>query len=83
MASNTDHCEICGCELNWGKVGKYGSPLDNSPTLDRTNNEDFLAPHNVQIVCRNCNMTKNARNMKEFVEYCKMIAEKFSDDPTI
>jgi len=72
-------CEICGCNLNWTSKGKKGRLVNNSPTLDRINNEDFLAPHNVQIVCHSCNTRKHIGTMKEFVDYCKMIADKFGE----
>jgi len=70
-------CEICDCKLNWTSKGKKGRLVNNSPTLDRINNEKFLAPHNVQIVCHSCNTRKHIGTMEEFIDYCKMIAEKF------
>lgn len=77
LAYKTDNCPICGCELNWGFIGKNGSPMRNSPTLDRINQTKVLTKETVQIVCARCNMSKNARNMPEFIEYCKSIAERF------
>ena len=70
-------CEICDCKLNWTSKGKKGRLVNNSPTLDRMDNEKFLAPHNVQIVCHSCNTRKHIGTMEEFVNYCKMIADKF------
>jgi len=76
---DTDSCEICDCKLDWirGK-GKKGRLMRNSPTLDRMDNKNFLAPHNVQIVCAACNTLKHTKTMAEFIDYCKMIAEKFA-----
>ena len=77
LAYSVDFCEICGDSLDWGLIGKNGSPLDNSPTLDRTNQEKVLALHNVQIVCSRCNVSKNSRTMQEFIDYCKLVAQRY------
>lgn len=79
LAYLSDVCQVCDEPLDWGLIGKNGSPLDNSPTLDRTDNESILAIHNVQIICSRCNVTKNARSMEEFIRYCSMVSEKFKE----
>jgi 5-methylcytosine-specific restriction endonuclease McrA len=78
LANITDHCEICGEPMDWGLIGKQDHSLDNSPSLDRTDNEKVLRIENVQIVCSRCNVSKNSRTMDEFIAYCKMIAAKFN-----
>ena len=78
LAKNTETCLLCGCELNWSVGAKNGHAQSNSPTLDRINNEDVLTSDNVQIICHRCNTTKQNRSMKEFVEYCKLVADRNS-----
>lgn len=74
MVKNTKNCVICGCKLDWN----YGTGLNkNTPSLDRTNNENVLTLENIQIICFRCNATKQDRTMKEFTDYCKMVANKF------
>jgi len=77
MAATTKHCSICGQELDWsGGKGRAGW---NSPSIDRIDNNDILRLDNVQIICRHCNTTKLDRTMAEFVKYCKMVVDKFSE----
>lgn len=70
----TTTCKICGCELDFSYYGKK-TTQDNSPTLDRTNNEDYIDVNNIQILCHQCNATKRNRTMKEFIDYCKMVSK--------
>ena len=74
IAKNTKYCNICGKNLNWNTNRKYST---NSPTLDRINNELLIDKSNVWILCRDCNTHKFNKPMRDFVEYCKMIVEKF------
>lgn len=76
LAYATSICKVCGCELSWSREGKNGSPLNSSPTLDRTNQDKVLTMNNIQIICSRCNVTKNARSMNEFRDYCKLVAER-------
>lgn len=74
IAKNTKKCPICDCKLDW----KYGTGLnDNTPNLDRINNEKILTLDNTQIICWRCNRAKGQMNMKEFINYCKHIADKY------
>jgi signal recognition particle subunit SEC65 len=75
IAKHIINCPICGVKLTWNNgSGQHQS----SPTLDRVNNELYLNQNNIQILCRYCNVTKSSRTMKEFVEYCRMVVEKYS-----
>lgn len=74
LAIETSHCVICGCELHYGEKG--GRCAANSPTLDRKDGKSVLDIHDVQITCLRCNTTKGPRSMREFVEYCKMVAQR-------
>jgi hypothetical protein len=76
LASKTDSCMICGIKLNWEKNRRYIQ--DNSPTLDRINSENILELAGIQIVCHKCNRTKSNRTMEEFIDYCKMIVDKYN-----
>lgn len=78
MAENIENCPICGCELKW--LSGHGTVRENSPTLDRINNQSEMTIDNVWIICHRCNTTKRNRSMKEFVEYCKCVVNKFCTD---
>lgn len=69
-------CNYCDCDLKWN-IGKY---TDNSPTLDRLNNENFLSLENIQILCRRCNLSKQDRSHEEFLNFCKRIKNKFDNN---
>lgn len=74
IAIKTEVCPICGGTLDYSR-GK-GTILDNSPSLDRKNNEDVLTKDNVWIICNKCNRSKSNRTIKEFIDYCQMVASK-------
>lgn len=76
-ASETKACEFCGAVLNWPTGRGDGKVNANSPTLERINNEQKLTKKNIRIICHRCNVTKQDRTFKEFVRYCKMIANRF------
>ena len=69
LAKNTNHCPICGVELNY-KIGE-GKNYQNSPSLDRINNENHLDKENVMIICFRCNTTKGKRTIKQMKEWCE------------
>lgn len=76
IAKKTKYCSICNTKLNWKhKNGKRY--INNSPSLDRKDNGSILTLDNVQIICDRCNMTKLDRSMKEFIEYCASVCDKF------
>ena len=76
MASKTDTCPICDVTLAWGYLN--GKILRNSPSLDRIDNEKDIRKDNIQIICYRCNISKYDRTMKEFIDYCKHVAQKYS-----
>jgi hypothetical protein len=76
MALKANTCLICDVPLAWGYLN--GKIQRNSPSLDRIDNEKEVRKDNVQILCSYCNRTKLARTMKEFIDYCKYVAKKFS-----
>lgn len=77
VAKETKECCICGVELRWQYGEANKKPAMNSPSLDRVNNSIFIDKDNFQIICMQCNITKNSRNMEEFISYCRMIVDKF------
>jgi len=77
IALQTDICPICGVKLDYSRLTKDGKNLHNSPSVDRKSNGDTLTKSNVWIICKECNVTKGRRTMKEFISYCKMIGEKY------
>lgn len=72
-AKTITYCPMCGIKLKW----YYGNLSSNSPTVDRIDSNNELTMDNTQIICHKCNMAKRDRTMKEFVEYCRTIVEKF------
>jgi len=80
LAKNSPCCKLCGIPLRWSvDSSKKNWATFDSPSLDRTENENSLNYNNIQIICHRCNTTKGSRTTKEFVAYCKMIAEKFGE----
>lgn len=67
MAYNTEICPICGVKLDYAPF--KGKIQDNSPSLDRINNEISISLDNSWIICNSCNRTKSNRTLKEFKEY--------------
>jgi len=77
MALKTEVCPICGVTLDYSRLTKDGKNQHNSPSIDRKNNGDTLSKLSVWIICKECNTTKGRRTMKQFIEYCKMVGEKY------
>lgn len=71
----TSRCSMCG-ELM--KVGG-GKMTMLSPTLDRIDNGSVITEDTIWIVCHRCNTTKLDRSLDEFVDYCRMIVDKFGE----
>ena len=70
---DTEHCDLCKVPLDWSRGTKGGKILYNSPTLDRKNNEHFIALDNIMILCHRCNSGKNEDSVEEYVERCKRV----------
>ncbi len=68
------NCQICGVELKFYKGGYLF--CKDSVTLDRINNGPMIDESNMLIICSECNMTKGTRKFKDFIDYCKMVAER-------
>jgi hypothetical protein len=79
MAKTHEHCMLCGKQLYWSPI-RRGKTQQDTPTLDRINNEDFIDGTNVMVVCHKCNTMKNDLTLTEFRDYCIMIAKKFMSD---
>lgn len=77
---DTRYCAICGQELVWCISEKKGLKIKGSPTIDRINNEKTMTLSNIQITCSKCNTMKQDLTMKQFIEYCTLISNKFSGD---
>lgn len=65
------HCPICGIEFS--SVNRQ-----TTQSLDRLDNEKELRVDNVWVICNKCNATKQDRTLKEFIDYCKMVVDKWS-----
>lgn len=73
-AKDATECPYCGVEFVW----KCGLGFrSSSPTLDRIYNGNTITNENTEIICRRCNSSKGDRTRDSFLEYCKMIADKF------
>ena len=64
-------CPICGVEYT------LNGDRQTSPSLDRLNNEMELRTDNVWIICYKCNVMKQDKTMREFVDYCRGVVNKF------
>lgn len=67
------YCNICGIHLDWS-CGK-GIMQNNSPSIDRINNEKIMNINNVQLVCSQCNRIKSSNTMTKFIKSCKRIVD--------
>jgi len=76
VAQKTDACFICGTMLDW-QLGNKGRMKENSPTLDRVDNQVEIRNDNIAILCYKCNATKRDRTLREFLEYCNAVVTKF------
>lgn len=79
IAEDTDHCFLCGTKLRYR--GEFGKMIPSSASWDRLYNEDEMRMDNTAILCSMCNRTKGERPLNQFIEYCKMIADKFVGSP--
>jgi len=50
---------------------------NGSPTLDRLDNEGVIRNDNILILCYQCNATKRDRTLKEFLDYCRAVTNRF------
>jgi len=73
---NKNHCELCDKVLNWELGNKKGRAHDDSPTLDRIDNEQTIDINNIMILCHSCNSTKRNRTLDEFYNYCEIILKR-------
>lgn len=79
-AQHTTTCPLCGCKLLYGYAKKRKLRM-NSPSLDRINNDEVLTLTNTMIMCYDCNSTKRARTLDEFINYSRKISKlKMSDE---
>jgi len=62
--------------LDW-QLGNKGRMKENSPTLDRVDNQVEIRNDNIAILCYKCNATKRDRTLREFLEYCNAVVTKF------
>jgi len=80
IAEEMDTCHVCDISLDYTRGKGVGVNRDHTPTLDRMNNGQRITIDNINILCHRCNRTKTDRTMKEFIKYCKMVADKFGDE---
>lgn len=79
LAMHSNSCFYCGEILDWSVGTKGRKPKNNSPSIDRLNNSHTVTRNNIVICCFRCNSTKRDRTLKEFVQYCQMIAGRFAE----
>ncbi len=77
IIKNTKTCNICGIDLEFGSRSKLSM---DSPTVDRIDNGKKITKDSVWLLCHRCNTTKLDRSLDEFVEYCKMVVDKFGEE---
>lgn len=77
-------CELCGRSMTHSRPSRMAERSENNsfvavPTnisMDQIKNGDGYTPENVQIVHVRCNLMKMDMTMDNFIETCKLIAEK-------
>jgi 5-methylcytosine-specific restriction endonuclease McrA len=75
LFKTTKTCPICG--ITFTDNYKHGN-INTTQTLDRINNENEINISNVWVICYKCNTIKGDFTMKEFVDYSKLVYEKFN-----
>lgn len=76
LARETTNCFYCDKKL---KFVRYSGHSMASPSLDRLDNGLNICRENIAICCRQCNSSKLNRTLNEFIEYCRMIVDKFTE----
>lgn len=74
MHTYTGECAYCGYEFDI-----YAGTCTETGTIDRIDNK-ALTPDNVQWLCHKCNRTKSDRSHKEFMEFIKMMYNKYGEE---
>jgi len=74
LAIKTKYCSICGCELQYER---FKGLKKITATIDRKTNEKILDKYDIWIICHECNAMKRSKTLVEYVEYCRMIVNKY------
>jgi len=80
IIKNINNCEICGCLLEWWPTGKASN---ESPTLDRLNNEQCINENNIQVLCLKCNTMKHNNTIPELINWCELVLSKYKYNKNI
>jgi hypothetical protein len=61
----------------WGMKNAFGTGASNprSCSIDRIDSSQGYIPGNIQLVTAKTNVSKGNMNNKEFIEYCKKVAD--------
>jgi len=76
-AIKVEFCEYTGDKLDWFVRDKF---INNSPTLDRLNNESEIRLDNIRIITHLMNVMKQTLTFKEYINHCKLMVTKFGDE---
>ena len=70
-------CALTGWPMSLDRGGNYKGRMNSYvATMDRLDNQQGYVRGNIQLTCLLPNLTKGALNNKEFVELCKLVADK-------
>lgn len=75
LARHTTRCYYCDRKLEF--IPDRGKVQSESPSVDRLDNSSNININNIVICCKQCNVLKSDRSFSEFIEYCRLISEKF------
>ena len=64
-------CALTGMPIGWSE--QY---WDHTASIDRIDNERGYWPDNVQLVHKQVNMMRGSLEIEQFVELCKLVANK-------
>jgi len=76
LAIETLYCPVCGDKIDWSL--NKGKHTENSPTLDRKENENTINLENSWIICYRCNRAKGKNSLPEFVMYCETVYKRYN-----
>lgn len=72
-------CALSGVDLNFVRKKKIKQSIYSTASLDRIDSSKGYTKDNVQWIHKDVNIMKNKYDQKDFIKYCKLIAEKHKE----
>jgi hypothetical protein len=71
------NCALTGLKMDI-RGSKHASNSPKSISLDRIDSEKGYIEDNIWLVCTGVNLMKSRLSMKEFVDFCSLVSERFA-----